>query len=274
MTYKTILTYYDGYTDSPRRFSKAVEVAKYFDAHLQVLALGYEVNIPPYAFGAPGVAVAEIADRSRAESENLAAVVDEAIARAGVLGEAIAKTCTYGELDKAIGNHARYSDLVVIGEPYAETEYTMQEDALEGALFDGDAAVLVCPLDVAFSAFETVLVAWDGSREALRAIRRAMPILKQASAVEVTMLDPPSIDSAPGSEMATLLSRHEVDVEIYTQSTLNLGTAEALKRRVAENGANLVVMGAYGHSPFREYVLGGVTREVLHDVPVPIFMTH
>lgn len=274
MTYKTVLTYYDGFTDSPRRFAKALEVAKYFDAHLQVLALGYEVNIPPYAFGAPGVAVAEIADHSRAESEKLAAVVDEAMARAGVLGEAIAKTCPYGDLDKAMGNHARYADLVVVGEPFVETGYTMQEDALEGALFDGDAAVLVCPLDATLSPFETLLVAWNGSREVLRAIRRAMPILKRAGAVEVTMLDPPSTDSAPGSEMATLLSRHEVDVEIYTQATLDLGIAEALRRRVVERGADLVVMGAYGHSPFREYVLGGVTREILQNAPVPILMAH
>eukprot|EP01026_Neomeris_dumetosa_P024507 TRINITY_DN20386_c0_g1_i2.p2 TRINITY_DN20386_c0_g1~~TRINITY_DN20386_c0_g1_i2.p2 ORF type:complete len:124 (-),score=5.18 TRINITY_DN20386_c0_g1_i2:290-661(-) len=121
---------------------------------------------------------------------------------------------------------------------------------------------------------ETVLIGWDGSREALRAVRRAMPFLVRAASVEIAIYDPDAHQTAPGEQLATLLARHGVDVEIAVRPTVGGGVSSALTQRITEKGADLLVMGAYGHSRFREYVLGGVTRDIMESVPVPILTAH
>ncbi len=141
-------------------------------------------------------------------------------------------------------------------------------------MFDGDSAVLVCPPGLGQLDTKTVMIAWNGSREALRATRRALPILKQSERVELLMIDPPEHRSEPGHQLATMLSRHGVPVELAAEPRSMDPVSTTLRRRAREMGAGLIVMGGYGHSRFREYMIGGATRDIVSEAEVPILMAH
>lgn len=275
MTYRSILTYFDGDDASEDRMHAAIAVARQTDAHLTALAIGYDPNIPPYAYGeAAGAVMAELVEAAQADAEARVVAANALIAKAGILGDAQPVVCRYGALSREFGSYAQFSDLVVLTRPYGSDLPRTAADAFEGALFDGAAAVLVCPPGMDAIDTGTVLVAWNGSREALRAVRRAMPFLKSANSVELMIVDPPSSEHAPGEQLATLLSRHGIPVVINAQPKSPESITDVLDRRIGELGAGLLVMGGYGHSRFREYVIGGVTRDILADAKVPILMAH
>ena len=105
-------------------------------------------------------------------------------------------------------------------------------------------------------------------------MRRAIPLLRTAGRVEIAVIDPTGFEGEPGADLAVLLARHGIAVEITTHALAGHRTSDVLRQRLTDVGADLLVMGAYGHSRFREYVIGGVTRELLAEAPVPILMAH
>jgi nucleotide-binding universal stress UspA family protein len=219
----------------------------------------------------------DIMSRARRASEERAASVDAALAKAGILGEAVPSVMTYSEVSRSFGEMCRFADLVVLGRPYGDDMSSTAVDMLEGALFDGDAGVLVCPNGRArpdSPDSDVVLIAWNGSREAHRAIRRAMPFLRRARTVEIIIFDPAPSEREPGFRLAAMLSRHGIPVDIAVQPRSADTIGEALAHRARELGAGLLVMGAYGHSRFREYVLGGPTRSILETLPLRVLMAH
>ncbi|MEO0821844.1 MAG: universal stress protein [Pseudomonadota bacterium] len=275
MAYRTVLTYHDGDAQSAARLSAATGVAHSLGAHLSVLALGYDPSVPPYAFGAAGgAAMLDMVTHSREAAAERAALANEALRLAGVAGDVQPLTCTLSTMAQVLGAEARFADLVVLCQPYGDDVDEAAGQALEGALFDGDSAVLVCPAGMEGIAPETVLVGWNGSREALRAVRRALPLLTAAKRVEVDIIDPSPGDAMPGERLATFLARHGVPVEVSAQPRQGGPVSATLAQRVRETGAELLVMGAYGHSRFREYVLGGATRDILSHVTTPVLMAH
>ena len=275
MSYKSILTYYDGDEGAGARLEGAIAVARLFDAHLTTVAIGYDPDLPAYAYGEiPHAVVEGMVSRAKDEAAARAELARKAVEAAGILGDVMPLVCTYGALAGKLGALSRYVDLAVLGQPYGDGIPETASDALEGMLFDGDVPVLVCPRTTGALNIEKVLVGWDGSREALRAVRRAMPFLVRASLVEIAIYDPAPDQQAPGEQLATLLARHGVEVDIAVRPTIGVSVANALAQRITEMGADLLVMGAYGHSRFREYVLGGVTRDIMEAVPVPILSAH
>ncbi len=273
MSCKTILTYCDAEGRSDERLAAAIAVARYFDAHLTVLGMGYEADMPVYAMGdVVGPAIVEIAGQARALSETRAEAAKAALARGGVLGDAEPATCSYGALARKLGGHARFCDLAVLSRPYGEGVPETAESAMDGALLDGDAPVLICPDGMDGFDPKTVLIAWNNSREALRAVRRAMPVLDRAEKIEIAMFDPAPADLSSAEQLAAMLSRQGLSVEIgeYVRGAGPISASIAAHAR--ETGADLLVMGAYGKSRFREYVLGGVTRDLLTAPPVPILL--
>ncbi|MDH3667864.1 MAG: universal stress protein [Paracoccaceae bacterium] len=275
MTYRTFLTYLDGDEASEARAAAATGLARQFDAHLTFLAIGYEPNIPPYAYGeAAGAVLAEMAAVAESEAQERSKKAGEMIDRSGIRGDVIPVTCRFGAFAQTIGDHAQFTDLTVLTQPYGETIPRSAADAFEGAMFDGDGAVLICPAGLERLDAKTVMIAWNGSREALRATRRAMPVLKQAERVELLMIEPPEYRSEPGHQMATMLSRHGVPVEVAAEPGTVDPISTTLRRRAREMGAGLIVMGGYGHSRFREYMIGGATRDIVSETDVPILMAH
>ena len=127
----------------------------------------------------------------------------------------------------------------------------------------------------AFSA-KKIMVAWDGSKTAAHAVYAAMSILEKAEEVEVVMVDAEKLHlpGDPGADLAVYLSRHGVNVSVQKIASTEEGVSDALIKYVEANGNDLVVMGGYGHSRVREFVLGGATRGMLESMPIPCLMAH
>lgn len=278
MAIRTVLTTWDAGPGSPARFEAAAALARGFGAHLDVLGMGLEPDIPPYAFGAvPGMMIGDYGEQAAEAAARHAAAAGEALRAAGVEGSAAPFTATYGALPHRFGARARFADLVVVSRPYGgAAEDGPSVDLLEGALFDGDAAVYVVPPgDAGGDMIPARIVAgWNDSREALRALRRALPFLTRAEAVELAVVDPSAGGQAPGEDAALMLARHGVKVEINPLPAMGTTPGGALHRRAVDSGAGLIVMGGYGHSRFRELVIGGATREMLEEATIPVLMAH
>lgn len=181
-------------------------------------------------------------------------------------------------LDSGLGRILRYSDLVICRRPYGKSGGPLLVQVLEAALFQRGVPVLVLPPQVdRLPAPRKIMIAWDDSDGALAAIRQAMPFLTAAEVVNVVMVDPPPTApdrSDPGGGIAQKLARHGVHTEVTIMSRSQSRIADCLLRHAREQGLQMVVMGAYGHSRMREALLGGPTRHMLQDAEIPILMAH
>ena len=179
----------------------------------------------------------------------------------------------------AVALHARYADLVVIGQQNTDLPSGVDQDFAHSLPVAAGRPVLVVPY-----AFERrpigrqVLVAWNASREAARAVQDALPILERAGQVHVVSFDPEISDSAhdkePGADIALYLARHGVKVTVSRHAVPDLEIGPQLLSRAFDLSADLIVMGAWGHSRLREFFLGGVTRTLLESMTVPVLMSH
>jgi nucleotide-binding universal stress UspA family protein len=152
----------------------------------------------------------------------------------------------------------------------------MREAMIETALFEGCAPVLLVPyITRAPLSFGRVTIAWDGGRTASRAVHAALPFLKLAGKISIVMVGKASsIPGEPGSDIATWLSRHGLDVDVVTVEAPDISIADALLDHAADKSVDLLVMGGYGHSRVREFLLGGATRGILGAMTVPVLMAH
>ncbi|MEM7497954.1 MAG: universal stress protein [Pseudomonadota bacterium] len=271
--YRTVVTFSDTDPGSDARLQAALAVAAAEDAHLTVLTLRYQPDIPPYAFGdAGGGTIAKFFEDSRLDAEKAAAEAQASIDAAGVRGEALSCVTVFSNLEHHVNVIARFADLAVLNPPYAEDAPRTTAGLLEAVLYECDIPALVMPEGAAAPDTGRVLIGWDGSRQALRAVRGAMPFLRRAGMVEICMVDP--LAESPGERLATMLSRHDVKAEITVLARPVGSISKAIMRHAQETGAGLVVMGAYGHSRFREAMLGGVTRDTLEAVSLPVLCAH
>lgn len=272
---QTIVTYVDGEPASMRRLETASALARTHGAHLSVLTIAHDPNIAAYGMTMAGVAIAEDFHKmAQDEVAGRAQQVSDQLLKDGVLFDIETAVCSIPEMASRLATAARYADLALIEPPYAENAGTTAEEALESVLFRGDTPVLVCPAGVEEIDCGTVVVAWDGSDEALHAVNAAMPFLRGAAEVELTMIGEDELVETHGHRLAAKLSRHGVGVTLTTLPADGRRTAETLLSRAAAVKAGLLVMGAYSHSRLRERVLGGVTREVLEGANLPVLMAH
>ena len=174
--------------------------------------------------------------------------------------------------------HALHVDLVVLGrgaEPAADAERAVFGDLLLGS----GRPVLLVPAGWRWpERLERVVVAWRATPEASRALHDAMPLLRQAGAVEVLMVDPKVGDDAhaalPGADIGAHLARHGLEVEVRSIPNAGDSTGAAILRHCRENGTQLLVAGGYGHSRLRQQMFGGVTRALLEDATMPVLFSH
>jgi nucleotide-binding universal stress UspA family protein len=163
----------------------------------------------------------------------------------------------------------------VVGQP--DTKAMTNDSVIEGALFDSGRPVLVVPyIQSAGLKLDRVTVCWDGSRSAARAVNDALPFLARAKAIDIVTVtgEKHKVDTLQHADIAQHLSRHGLRVELRTIAVGNLDVTNAVLSDAADRGADLIVMGGYGHSRFREFVLGGATRSMLETMTVPTLMAH
>ncbi|CAN7660420.1 universal stress protein [Rhizobium sp. LjRoot30] len=178
--------------------------------------------------------------------------------------------------DNQIGMRARYADIVLIGSSL-KLDPELRARAIDGALFGAPKPILVAtPKKDATLAPSKVVLAWDSSFEASRSVREALEILKAAEEVVVTMVDPTALHGVngaePGADIATFLARHGVPVSVERVASGGRSVAEVLNEKAIAIDADLIVMGAYGHSRLRERIFGGVTRDMLEGSAVPVLL--
>jgi len=278
MAYKTILVHLDAGARCPARVEIATRLARRFDAHLVGLNALTVSELPGYVLAAAGgVPIADIQQRAADEQAARAkSVFDCAVAAAGVASTEW-RTSGLDAVD-AVTLHGRYADLIVAGQPEAGDEASGVDRGFAGqATLEAGRPLLIVPYAGSFDTLGTrILVGWNASREATRAVTDAIPFLQQAERVEVITINPENGEhgAMPGSDIALYLARHGIRVEVHVDSGVDIDDGDELLSRAADFGADLIVMGAYGHSRFRETVLGGVSRTVLATMTVPVLLSH
>ena len=281
MAYKSILTVATSAEGLLPVVTAAAQIATRSDAHLDALALGVDRTQVGYSYvGSGAVMIAASMERAEQDARDAEKALNAALAAQGpdVRVAVEASVTQLGALTDVVAARARYADLVVLPLPYGGNRGVEDEAVTEAALFEGMAPVLIVPeKGMAAAEPRTVVVAWNQSREALVAARRAMPFLRRADAVQIVVVDPPPFGperSDPGGLLCQLMVRHGVRAEVVVLAKTLPRVSDVLARHIRDANADLLVMGAYGHSRFREAILGGATRDMLEKAEVPVFLAH
>lgn len=282
MAYKTILTVATDPARAADAISDAARLCAAHDAHLEVLSLGIDRTQVGYSYVGTGAVMIEAAmERAETDARDIEKAVKDALAAQGpeLRWSADAAVAQIGSLTDIVAQRARFADLVVQPRPYGKTVGAEAEAVVEAAMFEGQSPVLVLPEGGlgGHVAPRRVVIAWNQGREAMRAVRLAMPILAAADVVNIAVIDPPAHGperSDPGGLLCQMLTRHGVRAEVSVLARTLPRTSDVLARHVTDQAADLLVMGAYGHSRFREAILGGTTRNMLEQATVPVLMAH
>lgn len=283
MSYKSILTVVLSPKDAEAQILAAAKIAEANDGHLDILALGVDHSQAGYSYiGAGAVLMAATIDRAEQDARAAETAARKAVDELGfdVRWSIETVAAQVGSVVDVVANAARFADLVVLPLPYGPGRGMDSEAVIEAALFEGSAPVLVLPDGASIDhlvAPRRVVLAWNQSNEALAAARAALPLLKAAEQVNVTVIDPPTHGaerSDPGGVLSQWLVRHGAKAEVSVLA-LNLSkVSDVLNRHAQDIDADMIVMGAYGHSRIREAVLGGATRAMLTKARVPVLMAH
>ena len=281
MGFKTILVHADTGRSAPARWKLSAELAARFDAHV----VGLYVRRP---FQAPAFTDAGPAMDSLYRTYENAVKADEALATAafrdligsqiiGGKGLSSEWRVADGLAEQVVAAYARYADLVIIGqtEPDAGAT-TTPADLAETVAMAGERPVLIVPhIGVVKPPGKTVMLCWNGSREVARAATSALPILKKADKVIILLVDPKSDGGEqPGAGAARWLARHGVKAVVQRDTAADSDVGGVILSRAADHDADLIVMGLYGHSRMREWVLGGASRTLLASMTVPLLVAN
>jgi nucleotide-binding universal stress UspA family protein len=281
MAYKDLLVVLDADQSTRERISLAATLAACFDAHL----VGLYVAMPParhaeYALldiGLLDIPYISNPEKGREQAQATRALFEDVAARHTVSAEWRSAS---GYPAGVAAVHGRYADLIIVGQLDA---YDSQAELLrarpEEVTMLAGRPVLVVPYAGHFDRIgRRALIGWDASREAARAVKDAMPLLAGAESVTVLTIDaeqsPTGHGEIPGADIALYLARHGVKAQVEPAASAGIGLGNTLLSRAADLEADLLVMGAYGHSRVRELLLGGTTRTVLMSMTLPVLMAH
>jgi nucleotide-binding universal stress UspA family protein len=280
MAYKTLsVVLTDPSIDGPT-LAAAIAIARRQGSHLDVICLGIDIaRYDALPIGTMPVMMSTDIERAREQSDAVLAWAKGKIPAELPNVSLQPVVLSNLGLDGAISRMTRYADLILAPIPYGAARSPLLVAVVEAELFGTGAPVLVvpdAPRDYG-KVFGRVMVAWNEGQEALSAIRKSLPLLQAASHVDVVLVDPPSHSaerSDPGGAVTLMLARHGIKAEVSILSQTLPKVSDVLTRFAREHGADLMVMGAYGHSRFRESILGGTTRDMLEQSEIPLLMAH
>lgn len=278
MPFKTVFLAVGAGQDD-QEIDRAVAICAGLGAHLAVLVLGVAPPPPasPYGVVSNDIWASEIRDgqaAAQARAEEIAARLDAA----GVSSTVDAQYIDRGTVATLAARFARYADLTLI--PPAGTDgEAVQKWVLNGALFESGRPVLLLPEGEArFPNPRRVMVGWDASVEASTTVHHAIELMAGAEAVDVVLIDPvPSFEGhgpEPGADLGAYLARHGITITVHRLPREGREVAEILRRSAVDLGADLIVMGGFGHSRLRQRIFGGTTTDIIGETPVPVLMAH
>ena len=279
MAYKTLFSVLTDTELAGPVLEQATAMAQALDAHLDVLCMGLDrTQTGFYYAGANAMILQETITRAQEEAQEVEAQVKKMLEASGIRWSLDSGMAQLADIGRHVAQRARFSDLAILPKPYGAKRGVELEPILEATLFDGATPVLMVPeTGSAITLPKRVVLAWNESDEALAAARAALPLLTQADLVRIVVIDPPAHGpnrSDPGGLLSQFLARHGVSCEIDVLSKTLPRVSDVLMRHAADTDSEMIVMGAYGHSRFREAILGGATRNMLEHSTLPVFLAH
>jgi nucleotide-binding universal stress UspA family protein len=255
----------------------AVSVAAALEAHLTGVAFIYDPVVP---ISGAGYIPAEVIETQRDENETAAEAAIKSFTaaanQAGVSADSLTTSASLAGAGDRFARMARRFDLAIVGQAQPEVS-SMEQVIGETTLFESGRPMIVVPY-IQKAPFKTdnVMICWDGSRTAARAVADAIPIIGNSGRVEIVMVanERGKQDEIEGADIGQHLARHGLKVDVHRISGGNIDVGDALLSHAADSGADLMVMGGYGHSRLREFVLGGATRSIFESMTVPVLLSH
>lgn len=265
-----------GERESPAQ-KYAISMAAALEAHIAGIIFAYDpIELMSQLSYMGGSLVEKDLPDYRGEANATLDRFSEAAGRAAISSERLMLPADLTSIGGQFGRIARRFDLCVVAQPGSEGA-AVAKMIVEGALFDSGRPVIVVPyIQTAPFKLDRLMICWDGSRPAVRAIADAMPLLALARRAEVVIVADKAEkeDELDGIDIGQHLARHGIDATINRIIRDDIDVAGVLLSHAADSGADLMVMGGYGHSRVREFILGGVTRSMLRSMTAPVLMSH
>ena len=279
MSYKTILVHVDQGERFEVRLEIALRLAAKFEARIVGLHAVSVMPVPGYLLAEAGRSILdrqrEVAVQRQHEAE---ARFRAAVRNASPGSVSVEWRATFEDAARILPLYARYADIAILGQPQSFEQTGVERGLAERVLITAGRPVMFVPYAGEIEVRgDRMLVAWNASREATRAIADALPLLKLAARVDVVSFHAKRRQGhgeIPGVDIGLWLARHGVTVEVAGAHAEEIDVGNQLLSRAADAGSNLIVMGGYGHSRFAELILGGATRTVLSSMTVPVLMSH
>ncbi|SON54515.1 Universal stress protein UspA-Required for resistance to DNA-damaging agents [Hartmannibacter diazotrophicus] len=276
MSVKDIFVIVDVFDESQPATAAAIDLAQRSGAHVTGLALAMEPMAPAYlAVPIPADYLVGAVEEAERQAQTALDRFDHLAGNADVDYEGRIVTVLAGSTGSIVAQ-AHLSDIVVVGQEDVDKPEPMRAALIEAMLFDAGVPVLIVPRGWTKSVkTDSVVIAWDGSSTAARAVHAAMPILTMSKSIEIVIVpNAISHDGEPGADVATYLARHGLNVTVTTLNRDASDVAEALNHYFKGIGADLCVMGGYGHSRLREFIVGGATQDMLGKTEIPLIIAH
>ncbi len=275
MTVADILVYIDDTETNVQTMTAAQRLATQLNAHLTTVYIVPPVYTPVYigieaAIPASVVAQLDVWLRKNADEakEQYEKTVDINSGKKTWLS-------LDGDRISTIKHVVKNYDLMVIGQPGQDDKNPEKAQIVNNIVLESGRPVIIIPNQYEKDSFgKRVMVAWNGKREAARAVHDALPFLTQAESVNIVSVNASKDIDIPCADIAVHLARHGVNVETEKSHTKSFSAGDEIMKLATTYGADMLVMGAYGHSRFREQILGGATKHVLSHMTVPVLMSH
>lgn len=267
MLFKTVSTL--AMTDGPDALDAAISCAERWSAHLNVTCISH-ASVAAEAFAYPEMGMAQaVMTHNIAEALDKAETQVRAKLAAQDFGWSVTAVAdTRPDMMRDMTRSERFSDLMILPSPRTAPAAAQ---IISAVLNDMHLPILVAPEGTLEEpSFKTIMIAWDESDVALAAVRAALPLLAEADRIEIVAVDPASENS--GNDLAVMLDRKGIDADVTTVPLGGKAIADVMLDHARETGAELIVMGAYGHRRLRDVLLGGVTKQVLGKSPVPLLI--
>lgn len=275
---KELLVFVDARAGTPAVLEFAASLAREHGARLTGVFIQPEARFssPEMFVRGPGIhaTIEKAHERLRRAESDRRALFELVVRREAIPCEWRSVGNLLAATDLAV--HAQYADLAVVARDDPSEERVIAAGLVESLVLTSGRPIIVFPPRCPVSRVRRILVGWNAGREATRAVASAMPLLTRAEAVEVVVVDGNRAaihGEEPGADIARHLVRHGVRVDVCALSSGSEDIGHVLLSRAAGSGADLMVMGAYGHSRLSEWVFGGVTRTALREATVPLLMS-
>jgi nucleotide-binding universal stress UspA family protein len=278
MSYKTILVHLSDKRRAEAVLEPAIGLARRYNSHLIGMHICASMPAPPVAFPYGSKVLGSVVAAERQETESIAAIFAEATRNQPFVAEWRALKVPHVDLAGVVLDHGRAADLIVAAQTDPDWDLAPLMDFPERLVLESGRPVLVVPYIGRYPEVgRNVVIAWKPGRESARAVFDAMPILEGAEKVHILEVkEKASADGtlAPDTTIAASLGRHGIKPTVRTSIASDISVGDEILSRLADLGADLLVMGAYGHSRMRELVFGGATRDIARHMTVPTLFSH